>query len=353
MKRILKLGDQVYAQSLQQFVPSYLIGFPQREQQLFRHLGVSISIDFYRHEIIDSIDDIHEIRQAFNEFLSKKNDQLDYLLVDNPLSSLIIPRDVPIPILFDCIDWYDEMYLKEYGVDRRFFLLRYGFLNLLQKADKVVVQSPVLLKALTKWGLKTKKHAVIPNGFDSDIFFPYKKEKRGQILKILSEKYKLNLSNRTILVYSGKLGRWYENIKTIVEALEENQIFFIVGDGPLLREIPDRNNIIKCGPVKLTEVPEYTNIADVLVFPVGSDCSPIAISEYLAVGKPIVMEKGRIDWLLKDGKTGYLVDNNIAAWRNGIRQAIANRNKIQTYNLRASKKLSWKYLAKEFQDFLN
>lgn len=350
MKNVLKIGDRVYTQSLQHFAPSYLRGFPQREQFLLEHVK-DIKFSFFKHKVLSNISDVLKERQRLDEYLKGK--KFDYLMVDNPFSSLIIDQGIKTPILFDCIDWYDEMYLKEFGVDKRYYLLRYGLLDLLQRAKKVVAQSPVILEALKSWGLKTAETIVIPNGYDAKIFYPYSHSKIIEIKGQFEKKYKVRLNSKKIIVYTGKLGVWYDNIKMIAQAIEDNQIFFIVGDGPILKEIPDQPNIIKCGPVNLVQVPNYTNVANVLVFPVEVDCSPIVISEYLAVGKPIVMGKGRMEWLLKDGKSGCMVDNNIYAWQLGINKAIKMKKLCRTNNLKLAKDLSWQNLSRKFSDFLN
>jgi len=350
MKSVLKIGDRVYTQSLQHFSPSYLQGFPQREQFLLEHVK-DIEFSFFKHEVLNDIGDVLKEREKLNEYL--KDREFDYLMVDNPFSSLIIEQGIKTPILFDCIDWYDEMYLKEFGVNKRYYLLRYGLLDLLQRAKKVIAQSPVILEALNSWGLKTTVTIVIPNGYDAKIFYPFPNSKIIELKSQFEKKYKVKLKDKKIIVYTGKLGVWYDNIKTIAGAIEDNQIFFIVGDGPILKEIPDQPNIIKCGPVNLVEVSNYTNIADVLVFPVDVDCSPIVISEYLAVGKPIVMGKGRMEWLLKDGKSGCMVDNNTYAWRLGISHALKMDQSCKSNNLKLAKNLSWQKLAKKFSAFLN
>ena len=350
MKKILKIGDTVYSQSLQKFSKSYLSGFPQREQFLLQHCK-KISFTFFRHIIVKSMDDVIRERQRLRAYLSTNS--FDFLMVDNPLSGLLIEDDCNIPVLFDSIDWYDEMYLKEFGVNATYYLLRYGLLFLLRKAQKVVSQSPVNLDTLQRWGLTTKDTIIIPNGYDKTIFCPYSRSKILALKKELSHKYKCDLINKRIVVYTGKLGRFYDNLKLIARAVPDEFIFLIVGDGPLNNEIPKRSNIIKCGAVDYSEVPNYTNIADVLVFPVDTDCSPIVISEYLAVGKPIVMGTGRIDWLLNDGKTGYLVVNSVYAWREGIKNASSFNAACIKYNTALAKQLSWQYLAKKFTDFVN
>lgn len=350
MRNVLKIGDQIYTQSLQHFAPSYLRGFPQREQFLREHVK-DIKFSFFKHKILDSVEDVLKEREKLKEYL--KNKEFDYLMVDNPFSSLVVGEDIKIPTLFDCIDWYDEMYLKEFSIDKRYYLLRYGFLNLLERAEKVITQSPVILEALRAWGLKTNDTIVIPNGYDAKIFYPYSHSRIEKLKDQFELKYNIELKDKDIIVYTGKLGIWYDNIKIIADAIEENQAFFVVGDGPILKEIPDRPNIVKCGAVDLVEVPNYTNIADVLVFPVDIDCSPIVISEYLAVGKPIVMGRGRMEWLLKDGRSGCMVDNNVYAWRLGINRALKMSRICKINNLKLAKDLSWQKLSRKFSEFLN
>lgn len=350
MKKILKIGDTVYSQSLQKFSKSYLSGFPQREQFLLQHCK-EISFAFFRHIIVKSMEDVIRERQRLRVYLSTNS--FDFLMVDNPLSGLLIEDDCNIPVLFDSIDWYDEMYLEEFGVNATYYLLRYGLLYLLRKAQKVVSQSPVNLSVLQRWGLMTKDTIVIPNGYDKTIFYPYSRSKVLTLRKEFSRKYKSDLIDKKIVVYTGKLGKFYDNLKLIARAVPDEYVFLIVGDGPLKNEIPKRSNIIKCGAVDYSEVPNYTNIADVLVFPVDTDCSPIAISEYLAIGKPIVMGTGKIDWLLKNGKTGYLIVNSFNAWRTGIQNALLLDGLCEKYNISLAKQLSWQYLANKFADFVN
>lgn len=351
MKKILKVGDRIYAQSLQHTSHSYFHGFPQREQHLIYHLSQSCDFEFYRHQLIDSLDTIISEQTKLFQFCQKKD--FDYILIDNPFSMLVLDSRIKTPIVFDCIDWYDEMYATEFGVDEKYYLLRYGLLLALRKSTKVISQSPVLLKQLKKWGLHSTDTCVIPNGYDQNIFYPYTQTKIKHLKTIYSHRYQKDLSHSTIIVYTGKLSLWYKNISLIAKSLEPDWIMCIVGDGPLMQSIPNQPNVIKTGPVPLTEVPNYTNIADVCVFPVSVDCSPIAISEYLAVGKPIVMEKGRMEWLLQDGVTGAMVDHTSTSWKQGIHHALSHKSKISLHNLELSKNLSWQKAAHSFKEFLH
>lgn len=350
MKKILKIGDMVYAQSIQHFSNSYLVGFPQREQFLLENVK-NLEFSFYKHNVFNTIEDIYCEKEKLKSFLHDK--QFDFILIDNPFSSLLIDQKNNIPIIFDSIDWYDEMFLKEFGINKKYYLLRYGLLNLLENAYAVISQSPVNLEALRKWGLKTDKIIVIPNGYDKQCFYPYSQERVKNLKETIGKKHQINLKQKRIIVFTGKLSKWYEKIKIIIDSIQPDQVFLIVGDGPLIKELQNYPNIIKCGAIDHNDVPNYTNIADVLVFPVDVDCSPIAISEYLAVGKPIVMGIGRMEWLLKNEKTGYMVCNNIYSWQAGIEKAIKMENKCRKYNLELAKTLSWEHLSKKFTDFIN
>lgn len=350
IKRVLKLGDSIYSQSLQQFDKSYLTGFPQREQQLFK-LIKKLDFSYFKHQNLNTFEKVKEEKNKFNRYLSE-NSKYDYILIDNPLSILLIDESINIPIVFDCIDWYDEMYLKEFGVNKGYYLLRYAYCEVLDRANYVVAQSPVILESLKKWGLKTSKSIVIPNGYNKKIFFPYDKNKINKVKEALSKQYNTKFKDQNIIVYTGKLGKWYEDILLVAQEIDQNSLFLIVGDGPILGQIPNSPNIIKCGVIPLEKVADFTNIADVLVFPVSIDCSPIAISEYLAVGKPIVMGKGRIEWLLKNGENGVLIDNTEKSWRRGIKEALSIKEKAYTLNIKKSKTLSWQKLAKDFEMFL-
>ncbi len=350
MKRILKVGDKVYAQSIQHFSPRYFQGFPQREQFLLQHLDGKCRVEFLRHKILNNISDVSIEQEKLNQHLQKH--QYDYILIDNPLSALLINPTIKIPIVFDCIDWYEEMYLTEFGADERYFLLKKGFESIIKIATKVITQSPTMLEALKREGLRTNKTVIIPNGYDENIFYKYSDEKIKLLKLKYAKKYNISFEQKQILVYTGKLSKWYEDIRLIISSIDENQLLFIVGDGPLLASLPDLPQVIKTGAVPLLEVPNYTNIADVLVFPVSVDCSPIAVSEYLAVGKPIVMGKGRIGWLLKDGINGSLVDKNIDSWRNGIAMAYENRESMGKNNVQLSRDLTWEKASSTLTSFL-
>lgn len=351
MKRLLTVGDKVYGQSLQHFVPSYLQGFPQRQKFLLECLRDRIHVDACSHVILKNEMQIAEAQTDVVQQLQSTT--YDGILIENPLSIFTLPIDGP-PIIFDCIDWYEEMYEQEFGRDDGYSLLKRAMAMVMQRADIVVAQSPVILADLKKRGLKTHKTIVIPNGFDHRYFFPYPELEKKQAMRTIENRHAVSLGDKKIIVYTGKLNAWYEDIVTVAKAITHNQLFLIVGDGPLVSHIPRGDNIVMCGPVDFSDVALYTNTADVAVFPVAQDCSPIAISEYLAVGKPIVMNHGRMEWLLKEGVHAAFVEpGSVASWREGIQYALCHGEAMGSANRRLAMGLSWKHLADKLNSFLH
>lgn len=346
--KVLKIGDPVYSQSFRSLAPARIDVFPQREQFLLENAH-EITFDVFHHRAIQSVEDVALERVRFTDFI--KTNRFDAVMVDNPLSALVI-GEAGLPIIFDCIDWYDEVYLKEFGIDKCYYLLRYGLLDLCERAQKVIAQSPVILSALKSWGLRTDKTLVIPNGFDDSLFYPRSSEEISKARQRIAQRHNVQLEGKTLVVFTGRLSPWYEAIGFIAEAISDSQVFFVVGDGPVLQQIPDKPNVVKCGALPRSEVPIYTTSADVLVFPADHDCSPIVVSEYLALGKPIVMPKGRISWLLKDGVSGALVDNNIYGWKRGIERARQTTESAREANLRLAGDLSWRVLGEKFSNFV-
>lgn len=345
-RKILKLGDKVYSQSIQNFSQSYFEGFPQREQYLLQE-AKGLDFTFFRHEALRDLGTVSNERERLRTFLDTNT--FDAVLIDNPLSVLLVPDD-DTPVIFDCIDWYEEMYVTEFGSDKAFFLLRYAMKEALERAELIIAQSPVMLSAVRSWGATAEKMLVIPNGYDEEIFFPYTEAKAKKLRAELAAKHKVDINDKIVITYTGKLGEWYKNIVLIAESISDDMVLFIVGDGPIAKILPSKPNVIMCGPVRLEEVPHYTNAADVLVFPVDVDCSPIAISEYLAVGKPIVMGRGRMEWLLQDGQTGSMVDNNEYSWQRGIESAYEARENTRHHNIDLAKDLTWSKLGAKFSD---
>jgi glycosyltransferase involved in cell wall biosynthesis len=289
--RIVKLTDKVYGSSLANFHSSYEGGFPQREQFLFQELQkLGVEFMFYRHKDLRDFDNILDELKIV-EILVEGDDTI---VVDNPMSALLIPETFSGQIIFDCVDWYEEMYQKEFSTDKLGLnLIRDGLRFLWRKATKILCQSSVMKEWVQKHNPIAKIIENIPNGYDDKLFFPQ-----------LCVKEDCQKMGTRIAVYVGKLGSWYEKIFDIIDEVNKSLDWklYIVGDGPLGDKVKGRmiqGKTVFVGRVPLKDVPIWMNDADVCVFPVNDD-SPLATTEYMTCGKPVVHFGKRISWLVED-----------------------------------------------------
>jgi glycosyltransferase involved in cell wall biosynthesis len=342
--KIVYIGDEIYTSSFATVDSSYFEGFPQRRQYFFREFAdLEVEIQTFFHQPISSIEDAVDVRLKFERERMKK---VDYFLIDNPLSIFAIPKQFGVPIIFDNIDWYLEYYLQEKKYDKGYSLLTYAMLETLERCDLMMGQSPVIIEQAKKWGLKTDKILVLPNGFRSEIFSPIRDQEESRRKTIFGD-YNFEYTNQQVFVFAGKLNRWYADIINVAQAVEDDQVLAIVGEGPLRNEIPKKKNVILTGRLDLEEVSAFMNIADVCAFPSTPDCSPIAVSEYFGCGRGVITGRGRIEWLVKDGVNGVCVDATSYGWKRGLRRAYELKDKLAEGALKSSEGLSWKELSKK------
>ena len=94
--------------------------------------------------------------------------------------------------------------------------------------------------------------------------------------------------------------------------------FLIVGDGALFGQIRDiissyklSNKVKLVGWAHYNEMPTYLNKIKLLVLPTLSDGTPSIVSESMACGSIVLSTPvGGIPDLVKDGKTGFLLESN-------------------------------------------
>lgn len=155
-------------------------------------------------------------------------------------------------------------------------------------ASKILCVSEVDRNHLiSKLGIKKEKIAIIPNGVDTNKFYP-NAQKRLEI------RAKLNLNKEPVVLFFGKLDYKpnYEAIKIIRHEILPKVIekilkikFLIVGDNPPLEY--SHENILFTGMVENIE--DYINASDIVICPLLSGGGTrIKILEALACGKVVV-----------------------------------------------------------------
>ena len=174
-------------------------------------------------------------------------------------------------------------------------------------ADKIVVYSPNLIK---EWNLEKHRnkisiaheHFINLNQFKIQKRVDERQNLVGYVGRLSEEKGVLNF------------------VKAIPEVLEkENAIkILIVGEGQLRDKIEEYLNKVNLNnKVKLVgwsqhdELPDYLNVLKLVVLPSYTEGLPNIMLEAMACGTPVLATPvGVIPDVIKDGWTGFIMDNN-------------------------------------------
>jgi len=214
--------------------------------------------------------------------------------------------DVPLLLTAHGYDIYRLPFLNEKW--------RYRIVSVLESADHIVTVSDSNARCLQRLGI-TKQYSVIPNGYDSAIFYPIDKTDCRNLLGIDQEK-KVILSVGVLEPVKG-----HKNLITAIaeiSRIRDDILCLIIGRGTLEREL--RRQISALGledVVKLIgwkphpEIPIWLNACDILALPSLSEGNPSVIFEALACGKPVVATRvGGISEIIIDERYGILCQNN-------------------------------------------
>jgi len=174
--------------------------------------------------------------------------------------------------------------------------------------------------------------AVVPNGFDGDLFvcLPGRKEARTF----------LGLpTDRDLIGFAGSLRPWH-GLEVAIEALAElpGAVLAVAGEGEVRAGLEKRaheigviDRIIWVGQLPHHLISGFLAALDIALLPypalAGFSFSPLKLYEYLAAGVPIVAsDLGQIRTALEGGRWGALVrPGDPSALARGIRGVLADR----------------------------
>ena len=182
------------------------------------------------------------------------------------------------------------------------------------RADKIIVVASSMKEILhSHYKIPKSKIVVIPNGANTELFKPIKKDVKGE----------LGLDSTYCYIgFVGSFAVWHgldDLVKSAPLILEQvtKVKFLLIGDGPLKSEINKmvdtlglRDNFIFIGRAPYEEVPIYMNAFDVCVILKKKDIpgSPLKLGEYMACGKPVIATNTQDFRVLEEYNAGILVD---------------------------------------------
>jgi glycosyltransferase involved in cell wall biosynthesis len=206
------------------------------------------------------------------------------------------------------------------------------------RADHILCVSRVLSDEAELRGAGSERVHVLPNAIDPNRF---RSPEPGQSLRA-----RLGLAGSIVIGHVGLFYRWdrldvlIETAKSIRDRHPEIKVL-LVGDGPEmgnLRRVAFRlgmeKEVIFSGPVPRDEVPAYIDAMDICVLPDSNAFgSPIALFEFMAMGKPcVVPDLGPMRDVIHDNTTGILFPHgNYIALRESLLRLVEDstlRNQV-------------------------
>lgn len=189
----------------------------------------------------------------------------------------------------------------------------------------------------------------------------------------IRKKYLLNLSDKKILLYIGRLEN-RRNIKFLIDliayisAKKDNFVLVLIGDGDkdevsnyfnYAKEIDILNNIVHIPKIDQKNLKVFYETAEIFLFPTDYDIFGMVLLESMYFGLPVIStQNGGSNTLIKSGENGFIIDDlNLEQWTDAILNL--SNNKI-LYNNIAEKSFEtiietyqWDKLVDQFIELIN
>lgn len=228
-----------------------------------------------------------------------------------------------------------------------------------ERADEVWVPQESVKEVLYSYGYKGEIE-VMANGCDfvgdySPEFLASSREALG----VGPEEF--------VFLYVGQ-HIWEKNLRFTIEALARIKDLpfkmFFVGTGyaeaemrELVKSLGISDKVSFEGRVTdRGKLKQYYAAADLFLFPSLYDTDGLVVKEAAALGTPsIMMKKASASGMLRDGKTGFLIDDTLDGFEADLRRLYADRPMLRAVGLEASRSIvrSWKDIAEEAMDRYN
>ena len=230
----------------------------------------------------------------------------------------------------------------------------------INKLDKIICISNHTKEQCVKRGISEDKIIIIPNGVNSDEFIL--KGSKRELRKRLSEKLKLNLENKRILLTTGRLVKrkgveWF--VSNVMPKLNKNYIYLVSGDGEEEENIENalkKNNLKKqvflLGKTDFETLKLIYNSADLFIMPnisIEGDMEGFGIVaiEAGSCGLSVITSglEGIKDAVI-NGKTGWLVkEKNAKGFIEKINAKLLDRKRVKEI---VKNNFDWKKIIKRY-----
>lgn len=213
---------------------------------------------------------------------------------------------VPIVVTAHGFDVYELPFRSQFWFNRVKYVL--------DNASHIITVSEKMRNIIfIKLGIRDNNVSVIPNGFDSKLFYPMDKIKVRQNLCLpLNKKIILNVGNLVPVKGHSYL---IEAIREIVK--ERNDVLCVIVGNDILRNDLEKQikklnleaHIKLIGAKPHYEIPLWINACDLFVLPSLNEGNPTVMFEALGCGKPFVGTKvGGVPEIIINNKLGILVE---------------------------------------------
>lgn len=250
-----------------------------------------------------------------------------------------------------------------FGLHKKLFLEK-----MIQMSDRVIVTSHDYARHsdLDKFIEKQPdKFFELPNGVDTEIFIP------GVKPNFLLEKYAIEKDEKVILFVGGlDKAHYFKGLEYLLEAMERlsqspyRWRLLIVGQGEmsfyyesLANQYRIHKKTVFCGYVSGSDLPNYYNLADVVVLPSidKSEAFGMVLVEAMACAKPVIASNlAGVRSVVDDGSNGFLVEpENADDLATKINYILLNDDRALSFGrnglIKAKAKYSWKVIGQNLE----
>jgi len=245
---------------------------------------------------------------------------------------------------------------------RTFPLIRKLLQYVLRRADSVIAVSQALKQTMVQLGIPERKISSIPNGVDTEKFFPLSREQARQQLGLQCSRMLLSVGNLT----SNKgFDLLIGAFPIVTEILDKKDIHLaIVGEGPFRNELEAmifklrlESRVHLIGAVPHAKLRLWYSAADVFCLASHREGWPNVILESLACGTPVVATPaGGIPEILNSEILGVLTERDERKIAGAIVSAL-NKEWMSEELVNYARNYSWDRTAsavlRVFQSVLN